>query len=187
MERPEILLKSTQKHSASLPHLLDSSFRWNDKDDPPVIPGEQRETRNPGASCFCLHAEHHALWTTRYDTAYSVCRYVALSLAGVVCLMIMPTLALAHGGMGPDEIGPPIMTSGLIGFVSYWAVMLWPSAKKKADQIVGVSGQDLYAPRTGKRPKKRSARVKRVPRLRKIEGSGQFESDQHTRRKASDG
>jgi hypothetical protein len=110
----------------------------------------------------------------------------AFSLAGFVCLMSIPTLALAHGGMGPDEIGPPIMTSGLIGFVSYWVVMLWPS-KKKADQAVGVNGQDLYAPRTGRRPKKRSARVKRVPRLHKIEGSGQFDSAQHPRRKANDG
>jgi hypothetical protein len=27
---------------------LDSSLRWNDEDSTPVIPGEQRETRNPG-------------------------------------------------------------------------------------------------------------------------------------------
>ena len=187
MARPEILLKSTWKHRVSLPHLLDFSFRWNDEDDPPVIPGEQRETRNPGASCFCLHAEHHALWTTRNETIYSACRYVALSLAGVVCLMILPTLALAHGGMGLDEIGPPIMTSGLIGFVSYWAVMLWPSAKKNADQTVGTNGRNLSLPRTERRPQKRSARGKRIPRLRKIKGNGQSDSDQHTRKKASDG
>jgi hypothetical protein len=111
----------------------------------------------------------------------------AFSLAGFVCLMSISTLALAHGGMGPDEIGPPIMTSGLIGFVSYWAVMLWPSARKNTDQTVGVNEQDLYAPHTERRPKKRSARVKRVPRLRKIEGTGQFDSAQHPRRKASDG
>ena len=29
---------------------------WNDEDDMPVIPGEHRETRNPGASSFCLYA-----------------------------------------------------------------------------------------------------------------------------------
>jgi len=28
---------------------LDSSLRWNDEDSTRVIPGEQRETRNPGA------------------------------------------------------------------------------------------------------------------------------------------
>ena len=27
---------------------LDSSLRWNNEDSMPVIPGEQRETRNPG-------------------------------------------------------------------------------------------------------------------------------------------
>jgi hypothetical protein len=89
--------------------------------------------------------------------------------------------------MGPDEIGPPIMTSGLIGFASYWVVMLWPSAKKKDDQRAGVSGQNLSTSQTGRRPKKRSARVKRVPRLRKIEGSAQFDRAQQTKRKASDG
>jgi hypothetical protein len=28
----------------------------------PVIPGEQRETRNPGAPRFCFYAERPALW-----------------------------------------------------------------------------------------------------------------------------
>jgi hypothetical protein len=109
------------------------------------------------------------------------------SLAGFVCLMSIPTLALAHGGMGPDEIGPPIMTSGLIGFVSYWVVMLWPSTKKKDEHAVGRSGQNLSTPQAGRRPQKRSARVKRMPRLHKIEGSRHFNSDQNMRRKASDG
>jgi hypothetical protein len=49
-----LLRCSETKCSAYCP--LDSSFRWNDADDMPVIPGEQRETRNPGASSFCLHA-----------------------------------------------------------------------------------------------------------------------------------
>ena len=34
---------------AALRMRLDSSLRWNDEDSTPVIPGEQRETRNPGA------------------------------------------------------------------------------------------------------------------------------------------
>ena len=40
---------SETKYSALPP---DSSLRWNDADDMPVIPGEHRETRNPGASSF---------------------------------------------------------------------------------------------------------------------------------------
>jgi len=110
-----------------------------------------------------------------------------ISVAVFASLIVTPALALAHGGMGPDEIGPPIVTSGLLGFVGYWVVMLWPSAKKKDDREVGASGQNPYAPRAGRRSQKRSVRVKRKPRLRKIEGNGQFGSDQNTRRKASDG
>ncbi len=66
------LLRCTaQKQNAQpVPHPLDSSFRWNDENDTPVIPGEQRETRNPGAPCFCLHAERAALWGTRNDTFF---------------------------------------------------------------------------------------------------------------------
>jgi len=110
-----------------------------------------------------------------------------ISAAVFISLIVVPTLALAHGGMGPDEIGPPIMTSGLIGFLSYWAVMLlWPSTKED-DPAVGTNGRNPSPPRTERRPQKRSARVKRIPRLRKIQGNGQFDSDQQTRRKASDG
>lgn len=108
-------------------------------------------------------------------------------IAALAFLLMAPALALAHGGMGPEEIGPPIVTSGLLGFAGYWVVMLWPSAKKKDDQEVGVNGQNLYAPRTDRLSQKRAVRVKRAPRLRKIEGRGQFDSDRNTRRKASDG
>jgi len=102
-------------------------------------------------------------------------------------VLVAPALVYAHGGMGPDEIGPPIVTSGLLGFVGYWAVMLWPSAKRKDDQGIGASGQNPDAPRSDGRSHKRSTRVKRAPRLRKIEGSGRFGDDQNVRRKASDG
>jgi hypothetical protein len=108
-------------------------------------------------------------------------------IAVLAFLLMAPALALAHGGMGPEEIGPPVMTSGLLGFVGYWVVMLWPSAKKKDEQEVGASGQNFYPHQTDSRSAKRSARVKRRPRLRKIEGTGRFGSDQNTRRKASDG
>ncbi len=51
--RGEILRYAAQKQNAQLTSLpLDSSFRWNDEDDTPVIPGEQCETRNPGARCM---------------------------------------------------------------------------------------------------------------------------------------
>ena len=111
-----------------------------------------------------------------------------LSLAGLACLMVAPALAHAHGGMaGPEELGPPIVTSGLLGFVCYWLVMLWPAAKKKGNPEVGSGRQNKYAPRTQGRSHKHAAHVKQVPRLRKIERSGQFGSDQHSGRKAIDG
>lgn len=71
----------------------------------------------------------------------------SVSAAVLASIVILPTLALAHGGMGPAEIGPPIMTAGLIGFIGYWAVMLfWPSAKEE-DTAVGNNGRNSSFPR----------------------------------------
>jgi hypothetical protein len=100
---------------------------------------------------------------------------------------LAPALAQAHGGMGPDEVGPPLLTSGLLGFVSYWVVMLWPSTRKKTDVGAGSSGQDKDVPRTSPRSPRRTARVRRTPYLRKIEGAAQFHDDHAVRRRASDG
>jgi hypothetical protein len=96
-------------------------------------------------------------------------------MAVFACVIAVPVLAHAHG-MGGEEVGPPIVTSGLLGFVSYWLVMLWPSAKKKGNPEVGFNGQNKGAPR-----------VKRKPRLRKIEGSGQIDSSVNPGRKATHG
>ena len=102
--------------------------------------------------------------------------------------MVAPSLAYAHGGMaGPEELGPPIFTSGLLGFVCYWLVMLWPAPKKKGNPEVGSGRQNRHAPRTQGRSLKKSVHVKQVSRLRKIERNGQFSNDQHSGRKASDG
>ena len=109
-----------------------------------------------------------------------------ISLAVLACLMASPSLAHAHGGMA-GELGPPIVTSGLLGFVCYWLVMLWPSSKKKGNTEVRPGTQNKSAPRTDRRSHKKSARVKRVPPLRKIERSGQFGSDQNSGRRAIDG
>jgi hypothetical protein len=110
-----------------------------------------------------------------------------ISVAVLVYVIVLPALAHAHGAMSGDELGPPIFTSGLLGFVSYWVVMLWPSGNKNNDQGAGSSEQSSYtSPIVGRSPK-HSARVKRTPRLRKIEGNGQVRNDQNMRRKASDG
>lgn len=110
-----------------------------------------------------------------------------LSLVVFAWVLVAPEWVFAHGGMGPDEIGPPIMTSSLLGFVGYWAVMLWPGRKKKDDAGVQSGGQGGYAQRTERRAPRCTSRVKRAPRLRKIEGGGQIDNDQNPRRRASDG
>jgi hypothetical protein len=108
-------------------------------------------------------------------------------VATFACLIAAPSLVYAHGGMGPNEVGPPLVTSGLLGFVSYWMVMLWPSSKKKHDPNMEDGRKGGDTPSTEKRAPRKIIRVKRAPRLRKIEGTGRFLDDQTTRRKASDG
>lgn len=108
----------------------------------------------------------------------------SVSLAFLFATLVLPVLAHAHGGMGPDEVGPPLVTSGLLGFASYWVVMLWPWSRKNDDQ-----GADTGVP-TVSQPggAKRSGRIKRLPpRLRKVEGTGQSRVEPNARRKASDG
>ena len=111
-----------------------------------------------------------------------------ISMAVLACLIAAPSLAHAHGGMaGPEELGPPIFTSGLLGFLCYWLVMLWPSAKKKSDTAVGSGTQNKSATRTRGRSNQNSARVKQGSRLRKIERSGQVGSNVNSGRKTIDG
>jgi hypothetical protein len=102
-------------------------------------------------------------------------------------MIVLPALALAHGGMGPDEVGPPIGTASLVGFVSYWVVMLWPSSKKKGGSQIGRDGEKISSLEDGRPRRRKIPRVKRIPHLRKIEAGTQFSSDQSERRKASDG
>jgi len=114
-----------------------------------------------------------------------------ISLAVLGCLIAAPSLAHAHG-MAGEELGPPIVTSGLLGFVCYWLVMLWPSAKK-GDTVVGPRTQkgpsmpNRHATRTRRRSHKNFTHVKQVSRLRKIERRGQVGSDVNSGRRATDG
>ena len=41
--------------------------------------------------------------------------------------------AYAHGGIaGPDELGPPLITSAVLGIGGYWLMMLWPLRGRSA-------------------------------------------------------
>lgn len=108
-----------------------------------------------------------------------------IGVTTLICLGVLPTLVHAHGAMGPDELGPPLGTAGLLGFVSYWVVMLWPASKKKTRKHLTRGHSTVEAP---PRPRRRkNPRVKRIPHLRKVGAGTQFPSDQSERRKASDG
>jgi hypothetical protein len=108
-----------------------------------------------------------------------------ISMAGLGCLLMTPSLAHAHGGMSGSELGPPLVTSGLLGFVCYWLVMLWPAAKK-SDTGVRPSMPDQPAAQSRRRVPQNSARIKPRPRLRKIERSSRVVSTVNSGRKATD-
>jgi hypothetical protein len=41
--------------------------------------------------------------------------------------------AYAHGGIaGPDELGPPVITSAVLGVGGYWLMLTWPSRRRPA-------------------------------------------------------
>jgi hypothetical protein len=47
-------------------------------------------------------------------------------------LGLAATVAHAHGGIaGPDELGPPVITSTILGIACYWIVVLWPSRRRR--------------------------------------------------------
>ncbi|HTJ09095.1 MAG TPA: hypothetical protein VL393_05345 [Candidatus Binataceae bacterium] len=53
---------------------------------------------------------------------------VALSWIG-----LFTACAYAHGGIaGPDDLGPPIITSAVLGVGGYWLMLMWPSRHRPA-------------------------------------------------------
>jgi len=68
----------------------------------------------------------------------SINRLVRSSCVTVPWLAVMASSAHAHGGIaGPDELGPPVITSALLGIACYWLVLLWPSRKPRKTQVTG--------------------------------------------------
>ena len=85
-------------------------------------------------------------------------RLLSIRLAAAAGVLSLPGSAYAHGA-NAAEMAPPIITSGLLGFVCYWLVILWPASKRAA------SHPDRFAvPVVGPQP----IRIKRKPRLRVI-------------------
>jgi hypothetical protein len=68
----------------------------------------------------------------------SIDRMVRGACLAVLWLAVLASSAHAHGGIaGPDELGPPVITSALLGIACYWIVMLWPSRKPPKTQVTG--------------------------------------------------
>jgi hypothetical protein len=59
-------------------------------------------------------------------------------MIATIWLGLWSSSAYAHGGIaGPDELGPPVIISAILGFGGYWTVILWPSRKSKDDRNKG--------------------------------------------------
>jgi hypothetical protein len=59
-------------------------------------------------------------------------RTIFRSLRAVMIALLWTSVfaarAYAHGGIaGPDELGPPVITSAVLGIGGYWLMMIWPS------------------------------------------------------------
>jgi len=65
-------------------------------------------------------------------------------LVAALWLMLWYSSASAHGGMaGPDELGPPVIISTILGIGGYWTVMLWPSRKSVVNGKKSLRRQPL--------------------------------------------
>jgi len=52
-------------------------------------------------------------------------------IIAAVWVMLAASAAHAHGGLaGPDELGPPVIISTLLGIGCYWLMVLWPSRRR---------------------------------------------------------
>lgn len=90
------------------------------------------------------------------------------------------SIAHAHGGMaGPDELGPPLLTSAALAFVCYWVVILWPTSKRKGSdnkppgKRMTAGKSQRYSMRTSKNNDTRqTSRLRRVGNHHGHGGSG---------------
>src|SRR5258705_11094247 len=92
-------------------------------------------------------------------------------MAAMTSMLATASAAHAHGGMaGPAEIGPPLLTSGALGFVCYWLVMLWPSAKKRIETPDSTGTKRGKSARlNGPSKTRKSSPMKQTSHLKKVE------------------
>ncbi len=98
-------------------------------------------------------------------------RIARISIATLTTILATVSAAYAHGGMaGPAEIGPPLLTSGALGFACYWLVMLWPSAKKRIETPDGSgTKRGNSAPLNGQSNIRKSSQMKQSQHLKSVE------------------
>ena len=54
-------------------------------------------------------------------------------LVALLWMGLFAARAYAHGGIaGPDDLGPPVLTSAVLGVGGYWLMLMWPSRRRPA-------------------------------------------------------
>ncbi len=106
--------------------------------------------------------------SVRYARVFS---FLIAFLSGV---WLFPAPAYAHG-VNAAEMAPPFITAGVLAFVCYWLVVLWPASK-------GAETDGRGSPETDQ-----TIRIKRKPRLHVIETKPQFPDEQLEAKRAVDG
>jgi hypothetical protein len=65
-----------------------------------------------------------------------ISQWARIWVVALLWLGLAATVAHAHGGIaGPDELGPPVITSTLLGIACYWIVILWPSRRRDVTKL----------------------------------------------------
>jgi hypothetical protein len=73
-------------------------------------------------------------------------RHMRGAIVATLWLLASASMAHAHGGIaGPDELGPPVITSTMLGIACYWIVMLWPSRRPRNARRNGNNGNGKTA------------------------------------------
>ena len=91
-------------------------------------------------------------------------RFVRTCGVVVVWGLLAAVPAYAHGGIaGPDELGPPVITSVVLGFICYYTMIFWPSRRNRDEWPTQNQRRDWSPPRSREMPRSAKA-LRRVVR-----------------------
>jgi hypothetical protein len=58
--------------------------------------------------------------------------WMRVAAVAVLWLGLASSVAHAHGGIaGPDELGPPVITSVILGIACYYIMIFWPQRRPR--------------------------------------------------------